>query len=200
MLRRKGKRVASSMVIRNYLLLATILSTFFIIISLCCLPEVGAAGQDYWADAGVLRIGEKKPVPAPGFTLNTLDGRKVSLKDFKGKVVFLNFWATWCPPCIVEMPSMEALHKKFKDKGLVVMAVNSEENMNKVGKFIKKKNYTFLVLLDEDGSVANDSYRAIGFPTTYLIDKLGNVVGKAEGAREWDSQESVKLIEEILKR
>ena len=200
MMKRKGSRIISSMVVRNYLLFATMPAAFFISISLCCLPEVGAAGQDYWADAGVVRIGEKKPVPAPGFTLNTLNGRKVSLKDFKGKVVFLNFWATWCPPCVAEMPAMDVLHKKFKDKGLFVIAVNSEESVNKVSKFIKKRNYTFLVLLDEDGSVANDSYRAIGFPTTYLIDKLGNVVGKAEGARDWDSRESVKLLEEILKQ
>lgn len=200
MMKRKGSRIINSMVVRNYLLFAAMPAAFFIIISLCCLPEVGVAGQDYWADAGVVRIGEKKPVPAPGFTLKAPDGRKVSLKDFKGKVVFLNFWATWCPPCVAEMPAMEALHKKFKDKGLFVIAVNSEESVNKVSKFIKKRSYTFLVLLDEDGSVANDSYRAIGFPTTYLIDKLGNVVGKAEGARDWDSRESVKLIEEILKQ
>ncbi|MBI5874919.1 MAG: redoxin domain-containing protein [Deltaproteobacteria bacterium] len=162
--------------------------------------NVDAAGQDYWADAGVVRIGDKKPVSAPDFTLSALDGKKVSLKDFKGKAVFLNFWATWCPPCTIEMPSMEALHKRFKDKGLVVIAVNSEEGEKKVSKFIKKKGYTFLVLLDSDGSVSSDSYRAIGFPTTYLIDRQGMVVGKAEGAREWDSKESFRLIEEILKK
>lgn len=200
MTKRRGRGIISSMVVRNYLLFTAVPAAFFIITLLCCLPEADAAGQDYWANAGVVRIGEKKPVPAPGFTLRTLEGRKVSLKDFKGKMVFLNLWATWCPPCIAEMPSMEALHKKFKDKGLIVMAVNSEESINKVNKFIKKRNYTFLVLLDEDGSVANDSYRAIGFPTTYLIDRLGNVVGKAEGAREWDSRESVQLIEEMLKQ
>lgn len=157
-------------------------------------------GADYWADVGVVKMGEKKPVPAPDFTLNSLNGKKVSLKDFRGKAVFLNFWATWCPPCVVEMPSMENLHKRFKDKGLVVIAVNSEESEKKVGKFIKKKGYTFLVLLDSDGSVTGESYRAVGFPTTYLIDRRGMVVGKAEGAREWDSKESFGLIEEILKK
>lgn len=162
--------------------------------------NIDAAGQDYWVDAGVVRIGDKKPVPAPDFTLSAFDGKKVSLKDFKGKAVFLNFWATWCPPCTIEMPSMEALHKRFKDKGLVVIAVNSEEDEKKVSKFIKKKGYTFLVLLDSYGSVSSDSYRAIGFPTTYLIDRHGMVVGKAEGAREWDSKESFRLIEEILKQ
>ncbi|MBI3753715.1 MAG: TlpA family protein disulfide reductase [Deltaproteobacteria bacterium] len=159
----------------------------------------GAAEKDFWADMGVARIGGKKPVSAPDFTLNTLDGKKVSLKDFRGKVVFLNFWATWCPPCTFEMPSIESLHRKFKDKGLVVVAVNSEEGAKKVNNFIKKKGYTFLVLLDTDGSVANDSYKAIGFPTTYLIDRRGLAIGKAEGAREWDSKESFRLIEEILK-
>ncbi|MBI5047890.1 MAG: TlpA family protein disulfide reductase [Deltaproteobacteria bacterium] len=148
----------------------------------------------------MIKIGEKKPVPAPDFTLNNLDGRRVSLKDFKGKVIFLNFWATWCTPCVIEMPSMEVLHKRYKDKGLVVLAVNSEEGVKKVSSFIKKKSYTFPVLLDSDGSVINNSYRAMGFPTTYLIDRSGMVIGKAEGAREWDSLESFKLIEEILKK
>ncbi|MDP2682798.1 MAG: redoxin domain-containing protein [Deltaproteobacteria bacterium] len=162
--------------------------------------NINAAGQDYWADAGVVRVGKKKPVEAPDFVLNTLDGKKVSLKGFKGKAVFLNFWATWCPPCTIEMPSMETIHKRFKDKGLIVVAVNSEEGEKKVSKFIKKKGYTFLVLLDTDGSVTSDSYRTVGLPTTYLIDRQGMVVGKAEGAREWDSAESFRLIEEILKR
>lgn len=172
----------------------------FFLFAFWCAPEKAAAGHDYWADAGIVRIGEKKPIPAPDFTLNTLDGKKVSLKDFKGKVVFLNFWATWCPPCVVEMPSIEALHKRFKDKGLVIAAVDSEEDVQKVSKFIKKKGYTFLVLLDSDGAVSSDTYRAIGFPTTYLIDRRGMVIGKAEGARAWDSEEIFRLIEEILKK
>ncbi|MEK7841755.1 MAG: redoxin domain-containing protein [Deltaproteobacteria bacterium] len=162
--------------------------------------NINAAGQDYWADAGVVRVGKKKPVEAPDFALNALDGKKVSLKGFKGKAVFLNFWATWCPPCTIEMPSIETMHKRFKDKGLIVVAVNSEEGEKKVSKFIKKKGYTFLVLLDTDGSVTSDSYRTVGLPTTYLIDRQGMVVGKAEGAREWDTEESIRLIEEILKR
>jgi len=177
---------------------ATLLLVCYIVVNSSHLAW--AANQDLWTDAGIVKLGEKKPIPAPNFTLEALNGKKVSLKDFKGKVVFLNFWATWCPPCIVEMPSMEALHKKFKDKGLVVIAVNSEEGVKKVNKFIKKKGYTFLVLLDSDGTVTSDSYRAIGFPTTYLIDKHGNVVGKAEGAREWNSIESFKLIEFLLKQ
>src|SRR3989304_140006 len=151
---------------------ATLLLVCYIVVNSSHLAW--AANQDLWTDAGIVKLGEKKPIPAPNFTLEALNGKKVSLKDFKGKVVFLNFWATWCPPCVVEMPSMEALHKKFN-------------------KFIKKKGYTFLVLLDSDGTVTSDSYRAIGFPTTYLIDKHGNVVGKAEGAREWNSIESFKL-------
>jgi len=161
---------------------------------------IGAAEQDYWRDAGVVRIGDKKSVKAPDFVLSTLDGRKVSLKDFRGKAVFLNFWATWCPPCVVEMPSMEALHKRFKGKGLVVLAVNDAENVNKVGSFIKKRGYTFHVLLDSDGLVTDGSYRVVGLPTTYLIDSNGMVVGKAEGVRAWDSPESFRLMEEIIKR
>lgn len=172
----------------------------FFCISFLAYPLNINAGRDYWAEAGVARVGKKKPVAAPDFTLNALDGKKVSLKDFKGKVVFLNIWAVWCPPCRMEMSSIEALHKSFKDKGLVVIAVNSEESEKKVSKFIKKKGYTFLVLLDADGSVTKDSYRTSGLPTTFLIDRQGMVVGKAEGAREWDSEESLRLVEEILKK
>jgi len=173
---------------------------FFFCISFLAYPLNVNAARDNWADAGVARVGKKKPVAAPDFTLNTLDGKKVSLKDFRGKVVFLNIWAVWCPPCRREMFSIEILHKTFKDKGLVVIAVNSEESEKKVSKFIKKKGYTFPVLLDTDGSVTRDSYRTLGLPTTYLIDRKGMVVGKAEGEREWDSEESFRLIEEILKK
>lgn len=180
---------------RNYIFFLVFCTSLF-----GYLLNADASGKDYWRDAGVVRIGEKKPIEATAFTLNTLDGKRVSLKDFKGKAVFLNFWATWCPPCTIEMPSIEALHKRFKDKGLIVVAINSEEGVKKVNSFIKKKGYTFLVLLDTDGRVTSDFYRAIGLPTTYLIDRQGMVVGKAEGAREWDSEESIRLIEEILKR
>jgi len=181
-----------------YRLFANCFLVFCILIG--CPLDIGAAEQDYWRDAGVVRIGDKKSVKAPDFVLSTLDGRKVSLKDLRGKAVFLNFWATWCPPCVVEMPSMEALHKRFKGKGLVVLAVNDAENVNKVGSFIKKRGYTFHVLLDSDGLVTDGSYRVVGLPTTYLIDSNGMVVGKAEGVRAWDSPESFRLMEEIIKR
>ncbi len=168
--------------------------------SIASISWAGISEKDYWEEVGVLKIDKTKPVPAPPFTLNSIDGRKVSLRDFRGKVVFLNFWTTWCPPCIYEMPSMEALHKRFKNRGLVVLAVNSEEGVKKVNSFIKRNGYTFLVVLDTDGSVINDSYRAVGLPTTYLIGRTGNLIGKAEGARQWDSEESLKLMEEILKQ
>lgn len=179
---------------------AHIFFSFLGVLFFGCMSAAHAGEKDFWADMGVARIGGGKPVPAPDFTLTTSDGKRVSLKDFRGKAVFLNFWATWCLPCTFEMPSMESLHRRFKDKGLVVVAVNFEESAKKVGSFIKKKGYTFLVLLDTDGSVANESYKAIGFPTTYLIDRRGLAIGKAEGAREWDSKESLRLMEEILKK
>lgn len=170
----------------------TIIAMFFT----CNVSENDAAEKDYWADVGVTRMSGKK---APNFILNALDGSMVTLKDFRGKVVFLNFWASWCPPCRVEMPAIETLHEKFKDKGLVVIAINSAESNKRVRDFIRKKGYTFLVLMDSDGSVTND-YRVRGLPATYIVDRKGNAIGRAVGDREWDSRESFKLMEEILKK
>src|SRR3990172_4470694 len=150
---------------------------------------ISAAEQDYWRDAGVVRIGDKKSVKAPDFVLSTLDGRKVSLKDFRGKAVFLNFWATWCPPCVVEMPSMEKLHKEFRDDGLVILAINFRETPEQAKAFVKKHKLTFTVLLDLEGSVF-ELYQAWALPVTTIVNKRREIGGRAMGSRDWDSKES----------
>lgn len=115
------------------------------------------------------------------FELEDLNGNKVSLSDFKGKKVFLNFWATWCPPCKAEMPDIEKLYQETKDTELVILAVNVGEDKKTVQDFIIEKGYNFPVLLDVKGEISQ-MYQVTGIPTTYLIDTKGYLDDGATGA------------------
>ncbi|MBA7669215.1 Thiol-disulfide oxidoreductase ResA [subsurface metagenome] len=153
--------------------------------------------KGFFSSLGIQKI--NPPVKAKAFTLEDLEGFPVSLKDFQGKVVFLNFWATRCPPCRIEMPAMEKLWQKFKDEDFVILAVDLRERKEEVSSFMKENGYTFPVLLDSRGRVAN-TYRITSIPTTYLLDPRGRIVGKALGARNWASQDAFKLIEHFLSK
>lgn len=131
------------------------------------------------------------------FELRDLNGKKVSLSSYKGKVVFLNFWATWCPPCRAEMPSMQRLHTRFKDQGLVILAVNLQEEARTVRKFMAANKLTFQVLLDTDGRIGA-IYGARNIPTTYLIGRDGSVLAGTMGALEWDSKEHLAFFIRLL--
>jgi peroxiredoxin len=139
----------------------------------------------------------KEPMPADDFSLASLAGAKAALSDYRGKVVFLNFWATWCPPCRSEMPSMERLHAKLQRSGLEILAVDLQETNETVKKFVKDNALTFTVLLDPNGAVGG-AWGAQSIPTTYLIDREGDILARAIGAREWDSPEMIALFEAIL--
>ncbi len=143
--------------------------------------------QLLYASVGVQRI--NPPFEAKDFTLENLRGSMMSLKDFRGKVIFLNFWASWCGPCRIEMPAMELLWQVFQDDDFVILAVDVKEERDTVSSFIEKNDYTFPVLLDSRGKVAN-MYDVRAYPTSFLIDWEGKVVGKAVGAREWASKDS----------
>lgn len=138
-----------------------------------------------------------KKTSAPDFTLKDLSGETVRLRDLRGKVVFLNFWATWCPPCRLEMPMMEELHKEFGNQGLVILAINNLEGSKEIKAFIKQHNLTFTTLLDEKGKVF-ELYRTWSLPTTYLIGKNGEVVGKVIGYRDWHSDLAQSLLRQLL--
>jgi len=126
--------------------------------------------------------------PAPDFTLTDMQGQQVSLAQFQGKVVLLNFWATWCPPCREEMPSMEQLHKKYQDKGLVILALNVEENgLAAVGSYLTRNPHSFPILLDPNADVQN-LYQVFRLPESFLIDRNGIVVDKIIGGRDWMSE------------
>ena len=136
---------------------------------------------------------------AADFNLMNMQGEQVTLSQYHGNVVILNFWATWCPPCREEMPSMERLYQKYKGRKLVMLAVNVEENGKKsVSQFLKKTPYSFPILLDNHGVVQN-TYGVFRFPESFIIDRNGVVVKKIIGGRDWTSDSTVKLIDFLLK-
>jgi len=114
------------------------------------------------------------PYPAPLFGLTDLSGKVVSLSDFRGKPVLINFWASWCMPCLNEMPYIEEIYRERKSDNLVVLMINAKEPIEVVSKFAKGKGYTFTILLDSDGK-ANNAYQVFGLPSTYFIDTNGIV-------------------------
>jgi len=144
-----------------------------------------------------LLIAKTKGLKLPDFTLKTLSGKETSLSDYRGKIVFLNLWATWCPPCRQEMPSMEKLYQKFKNKDFVILAVSMREKQGTVEKFVKNNKLTFPVLLDSKGKVGRD-YMATSIPTTYLINKQGEIIGRAVGGRDWANEDSFNLFSTLL--
>ncbi len=140
-----------------------------------------------------------KELKSINFKLKNLNGKTVSLESFRGKVVFLNFWATWCPPCRAEIPSMIELYNKLKTKGLEIVGVDLQEDRETVEKFVKQYGMNYTVLLDTTGQVGQ-IYGARSIPTTYIVDRNGNILARTIGTREWNSTEIIKLFEEILKQ
>lgn len=137
----------------------------------------------------VLEIGQ----PAPGFTLQGLDGKEIDLADYKGKVVMVNFWASWCEPCRIEMPEIQKAHETYKDQGLMVIGVNLRENEITVDGFAQTYGLTFPIALDPDGKVAVNSYKVKPLPTTFFIDREGILRSKAEMPMSYE------FIEQTLK-
>jgi len=148
----------------------------------------------------LLKLGIERPeksIVAPDFTLTDLSGNRVSLRSLKGKVIFLNFWATWCVPCRQEMPTMEKLHREYKRDGLEVVVVNLRETKEEVLKFVNELSLTFTVLLDKDGKVSEE-YGVWSLPLSYFINRKGEFVGKVIGYRKWDSPEAKAFFRELL--
>jgi peroxiredoxin len=160
-----------------------------------------------WADAQ----GAQDPVAAlalsrPGqvqaakaFRVDTPDNRRLSLAEFKGKVVFLNFWATWCKPCEQEMPSMQRLHQRWKDQGLVVLAISEDAaGASAVAPYLKKHKLSFPVGLDPKALVAS-LYGVWGVPSTFIIDRHGDRALFANGPRDWDGPHAQALFRSLLR-
>jgi peroxiredoxin len=160
---------------------------------------VSSMGLDtLYTTLGMRRPAE--PSAAPDFALSTLEGRPVRLREFRGKLVLVNFWATWCAPCLHEMPSMEQLYQTFKQTEFVLLAVSMDRQGEGVARpFVDKLKLTFPVLLDSTLEVSRQ-YSVRGLPTTYLIDPEGLLIGVVIGARDWHRTEAKALIAGLLRQ
>ena len=130
---------------------------------------------------------------APKFALTDLSKKTINLDDYKGKKVILNFWATWCPPCVNEMPLLQEVYNNRKGEGIEVIGINYNEDYERVKKFISEKGVVFTILIDSDLKVSMD-YGVIGLPVTFFIDREGRIKEKFKG------ELNKKLIEDILNR
>jgi peroxiredoxin len=139
----------------------------------------------------------KDNAPTPDFTLTTPEGKKLALKDFRGKVVLLNFWASWCVPCREEMPAMEKLYQEFKQKNFAVLAVAVKDRKQDAIDFVKELKITYPIAFDPDAQVGT-LYGAWGLPATYLIGPKGEGLARGWGPAEWYNQATRKLIQDLV--
>lgn len=138
-------------------------------------------------------IGKK----APDSVLKDLTGKNASLSSFRGKVVLINFWATWCPPCRSEMPSLNKLYKEYRDKGLVVMAVSTDRNGSTVRDYLNKNPVDLPIFIDSDLKISR-LFKVFSMPTTFLIDRNGIILQRYLGEEDWDSADIRGKIKEAL--
>jgi len=171
--------------------LFTALLGALLLVSLLGLP----VAESVAADSHIRPIA--KPYPAHEFRLKDLDDNLVSLADLKGKTVIINFWATWCPPCRKELPSMQRTYKKYKNEKLVILGINVGENWDVIAPFLSPFNIEFPILLDTDSSELT-TWKAIGLPTSFVVDGKGMVTHRFTGGRDWDDPVFRKDLEAIL--
>lgn len=141
-----------------------------------------------------------KGLPVPNFSLPDLDGQMVGLADYRGKVVLLNIWATWCPPCVEEMPSMEKLYQELQGEGFEILAVSIDESgAPDVLPFMQKHKLSFPALIDSKGALKG-LYQTTGVPESFIIDKDGILVEKIFGPRNWAIPEAIGFFRNLIRR
>ena len=159
--------------------------TALLFLTLTCLPADDVLAKAYST--------------APDFTLPDLNGKKVMLSQFRGKVVILNFWSIWCGPCLAEMPCLNKLYLEFKDRGFIVISVAEDPAEKPVKLYVQEKGISFLILMDKDKKVYF-KYSLFGIPVTFLIDKKGVIAEKFIGERDWCSSEMRGKVSNLLKK
>jgi thiol-disulfide isomerase/thioredoxin len=142
-------------------------------------------------------VGYRSGTKPPAFSGPTLDARQLSLTHLRGKVVVVNFWASWCAECRPEMPVLEGLHREFASRGLAIVGINAREDTQVVGRYARELGLTFPLVLDPEGK-NNDLYGIIGLPTTFVIGRDGRAVAFGVGPRDWGSPLARALIEALL--
>jgi peroxiredoxin len=137
--------------------------------------------------------------PAPPLRLSAMEGGDVDRETYRGRVVLVNFWATWCPPCVEEMPSLERLHRTLAAEGLVVLGVSIDEDGGALQSFVRRAGVTFKVLRDPGGRKAAAEWRTTGWPETFVLDGRGRIVRKMIGPARWDTPEAVAWFRDQIK-
>jgi len=135
---------------------------------------------------------------APEFNLEDQDGNFLKMSDYKGKVVIVNFWATWCPPCRKEMPSMQRAWEILQKEDIMMLAINVGEDSDQIFSFTAEYPVEFPLIMDTDSSVVRQ-WKVRGLPTTYIVNPAGQIVYQAIGDREWDSEEIMNQIRKLKK-
>lgn len=137
------------------------------------------------------------PTPAPAFTVSDFDGRTASLEDFRGHWLLLDFWATWCQPCVKLMPELDRIQARFAEAGLVVLGVSVDEDADKARKFAEKRGVSYPLAIDDPEDPAWNRFLVKVVPTAFLIDPQGNIVARWTGA--WDHEAAAAVIEDALR-
>jgi len=142
-------------------------------------------------------VGYASRAAPPHFSGSTIDTRRVSMRDLRGKVVLMNFWASWCAECRPEMPVLERLHREFAPQGFAVIGINAREGREAIRRYASELGLTFPLVLDRDGKI-NALYGVVGLPTTFLVGRDGRAVALGVGPREWASPPARTLIQALL--
>ena len=142
-------------------------------------------------------VGYASRATPPHFSGSTIDSRRVSMGDLRGKVVLMNFWASWCAECRPEMPVLERLHRELSPQGFVVLGINAREGREAIRRYASELGLTFPLVLDRDGKI-NALYGVVGLPTTFLVGRDGRAVALGVGSREWASAPARALIQALL--
>lgn len=137
---------------------------------------------------------------AQDFTLKNLDGEEVNLSQFRGKYLLINFWATWCGPCKIEMPSLETLYRRFKSDKFDMIGISNDMFGDRVVRpYVKASKLTFPMLLDQR-MIVSHQYGVVSLPTTFLIDPQGKIIGVLQGAEDWSDPGTLLYFENLLKK
>lgn len=167
---------------------------FLIILSICLVPTffLVSCGKE----KSILTLAEIGK-PAPDFALTDTTGKTWTLSELNGQAIFINFWATWCPPCREELPSMQNLYRELDSKGFQMLTILMNDDPNRAVIMAKGANLTFPILVDHNGA-ASAAYGITGVPETYIVDATGILREKIIGPRQWDSAESKEMIRKYI--